>query len=169
VKIDINNYLRLIRKKAWEYSHAYGMEFEEVESEGFLIFAETAEMFNESRGIAFGTYLWHRLRKLGDFCKKQKMEHWLSEINEETFHSVEFDRFTAVVDFYDSVEKDLSDDAVEILDFVLSWDGIGRKPSLYATTNRFHYRENWRQTRVQKAWAEIKTFWNSENFAYSTL
>lgn len=63
---------RMLYSRAWFYSIAYRIDFEEVQSQAFLIFMEALERFDPLRGTDFSTFLYWRLQTLGDYCKAEK-------------------------------------------------------------------------------------------------
>lgn len=62
---------RLIYKQSWHYAKKYDMDFEDIKSQAFLVFCEALDRFDDSQAT-FTTFLFHRLRTLNDYCKKEK-------------------------------------------------------------------------------------------------
>ena len=61
---------KLIYARAWSYARKYNMDFEDLKSEAFEIFCEAVNRFNPAKG-SFTTFLFHRLRTLNDYCKRE--------------------------------------------------------------------------------------------------
>jgi len=68
------DYKKMIAKRAWSFSRSFGIEHDELVSEGNLIFVKAAKMHNGDRG-KFSTFLWRCLTTgLLDFCRRQKRQ-----------------------------------------------------------------------------------------------
>ena len=68
MKGQFEKYVDLIRNRAWEYHKKTGVDYEELESQGFLIYCECLEKYDISKS-GFSTYLYIQLNRLGDFAK----------------------------------------------------------------------------------------------------
>lgn len=65
------NHKKTIKSIAIYMHKIYGIEIDELESEGNLIFCEAVQSFDETKGTKFNTYLWNCLNyKLNNFCRK---------------------------------------------------------------------------------------------------
>lgn len=65
---QFEKYVDMIRSKAWHYAKVSGVEYEEVEAQGFLIYCECLEKYDVTKSN-FSTYLYIQLNRLGDFVK----------------------------------------------------------------------------------------------------
>lgn len=165
-------YQNLIRSVAWKYAKAWDMDVTEVESEGYLIFMEILDTFDESRNIQFSTYLYHSLRKLQDFCAKytkgwrETLPLWdesaVTSDYAENRPDLSFDCFCRMLDRTEAATY-LSEDAKEILTYLLSEDwripGNNRKPSWNSVMKEYRKR-GWFPARTRKAWKELENWWN---------
>jgi hypothetical protein len=102
-----------IRSRAHHYSRKYNLEYEELEAQGYLIFCEAVERFDDTKA-GFSTFLHHRLRTLNDFCLKQK--GYISDNIDDHYNiaAPEVDRDV----FYQAVEN-LSEPAQELVSMIL--------------------------------------------------
>ena len=57
MKGQFEKYVDLIRNRAWEYHEKTGVDYEELESQGFLIYCECLERYDISKS-GFSTYLY---------------------------------------------------------------------------------------------------------------
>ena len=53
---EFDKFVDLIRKRAWEYSKKWGIEYSEMESQGYLIYCECLEKFDSNKA-RFSTYV----------------------------------------------------------------------------------------------------------------
>ena len=70
--MDYSKYKKLLFKQAWYYSRKYNLDFGDLLSESYLIFEEAKTLFDNTRNVTFSTYLTHRMRRLNDYCHKEK-------------------------------------------------------------------------------------------------
>lgn len=72
MKGQFEKYVNLIRNISWKVAKKYGVEYEEVEAQGFLIYCEILNSYDISKA-GFSTYLYIQLNgNLEYFAKKQK-------------------------------------------------------------------------------------------------
>jgi len=63
-------FVNMIRSRAWKYAKAYGMDYDDVEAEGFTIYCICLEKFN-GKLASFSTYLFNNLNgRLNDYCER---------------------------------------------------------------------------------------------------
>lgn len=78
MNIDYENYRNLIYRKSHFVSNKYGFEFDEVVGQCNLIFTESIETYDESKG-SFITWLYRNLDwKLNMWVRKQT-KHWFTD------------------------------------------------------------------------------------------
>lgn len=63
---------KLIYSQAWHYSKKFGVDFEDIRSEGYEIFCKAVKKFDKGKDVKFSTYLFHQLRILGDKHHQKK-------------------------------------------------------------------------------------------------
>lgn len=194
-----NKYQNLIRKQAHKISQKWGMEYEEVEAQGFLIFVEVVKEYDSTKA-AFSTFLFHQLKALDYYClkenkKKQRTSSLqgisnsigsrmsnLDSVSIERGESIveyrkvkrltgdtpwsfvynkEFEDFCEALERVESIQKNLSEKAQKILEWLLSeeWNTPGdwHLPGLKTAKREF---KSWRIKEVESAWEEIKNWWN---------
>jgi len=108
----------LIRKSAWYYAKKFNMEFEELESQGYLIFCQALEKFDESKGAKFSTFLCHQLRALKDHCVSE-IRH--SHADMEYTEMVEAAPLSTREQFYEALDH-LTEDSRQVLDCIFQGD-----------------------------------------------
>lgn len=180
----LNKHRQMIRQHAWSAAQAWNMDFSELEAQALLIFVEATKRYKKTKGASFGTFLFHRLRTLNDYCEREiKIQGRLEPLLEEMFDgdslcdSSEYISMKSTeeqlkkiddsfVDFCDvlsdaEAKAKLSMDAQAILNYIFVGDwgtpGSALKPSLFGAQNAFK-REGWLPSRTLKAWEEVK-FW----------
>lgn len=161
---------KLIYQRAWYYARKYGMDFEDIRSQAFLIFTEAVDRFDPSQG-SFVTFLYHRLRTLNDYCKREKRI------------GIRFTDFENVIDEHHIDENEqsrawmneriesLSDDAKIVISGILSGQfhtplkPYQQKPvSKDAVSYSMVKEEGWTYTRFNRVWIEIRN-WYQFNFS----
>ena len=162
-----DKYVRLIRKTAGDYAKVYKLPYEDVEAQAFLIYCETLEKYDVSKGVQFITYLYLCLKSLGDYCKaelKRKGSEGVSVFDVEVDEKTEN---LQVKDFLAVASKMLSIEAYDVLQWLVSfeWNDENNvyscKPTIARVMKKFHYS---RQKSI-RLWNEIKAFWNSDGYA----
>lgn len=162
-----DKYVRLIRKTAGDYAKKYHLPYEEIEAQAFLIYCETLEKYDVSKGVQFITFLYARLKSLGDYCKaelKRKGSEGVSVFDVEVDERPEN---LQVKDFLAVASKMLSIEAYDVLQWLVSfeWNDENNvyscKPTIARVMKKFHYS---RQKSI-RLWNEIKAFWNSDGYA----
>jgi hypothetical protein len=66
----LSKYRNMIRRAAWDAAKSWGLDFDDVESQGYLVFMEALELYEEGRA-SFSTHLFSRLRTLNDYCERE--------------------------------------------------------------------------------------------------
>lgn len=163
-----DKYVRLIRKTAGNYARFYKLPYEDVEAQGFLIYCETLEKYDISSGVQFITFLYVRLKSLGDYCKAEIKRKGFEIYGAE--YDLEPDEKTEslkVKDFLAVAKDMLTIEAYDVLNWLVSfeWNDDNKvyscKPTIARVMKKFHYS---RQKSI-RLWNEIKTFWNSDGYA----
>jgi RNA polymerase sigma factor (sigma-70 family) len=66
-----NQYENMIYKQSWHYANKFNLDYNDVQSEAFIIFCKAVESFDE-RQAQFSTYLYNKLKSLTQICMKEK-------------------------------------------------------------------------------------------------
>ncbi len=175
--MNYKQYKNLIRSQAWVVAKKYNYDFEELLSEGNLIFVEARKKYNSNKG-KFSTYLYIDLNyRLNDYIKKHdkdsvSIEDYLEEdkldvnkiktIMENRIYSNHMKKVEAIISFYDDAMNELSDNALQILDCIITTN-VGRKPAYRSVYKYFKYFLGWKNKQIEKAWADIGKWWSSYN------
>lgn len=163
--IKFEDYKNLIYKEAWKYSRMYNKELGDLISEGYIIFTEVVEKYDESRGVKFSTYLQFCLRKLIDYCKKEhnyQIKH--AEISPELQTQLPDTRQTMVNEL-EEIFHVLSEDAKILVDGIL--EGVFHvvnpirqtSPGFYYMMDRAKQLMNWNRTKTEKVFNEVAIQW----------
>lgn len=166
---QFERYVNLIRKQAHFYAKRYGIEYEEVEAQGFLIYCQCLENYDVSRS-EFSTHLSWELKRLNDFCKTYLRQR--GNLIEDYF-AQSADPDLSVIDIIPSYGdnptlsdllaegfKNLSSKAYRIFEWILSrdWERKGRRrPSVTTVADVFHCTRK----EAVKFWNEIGDFYRS--------
>lgn len=160
-------YVKLIRKRAHDYSKKWKIQYSEMESQGFLIFCECLEKFDVTKA-SFCTYLYIQLNRLNDYGKTYRRQQGLSiqeyfnpdsqvEDYEEVMVSTNYD-LPSMQELLFLAEQELSSEAYKILVWILSreWERKGRRKPTIAMAIKFF---NQPRVIVEEFWNELKSFW----------
>ena len=186
-KIKFEDYVMMIRKMAHKFSNKHGVPYDELESQGFLIYCECVKTFDLSKGATFGTHLFTNLKRLNDYAityKRQKgvlLEDISNEdskksdklvtiklknkVEQSKLYDVQlnYDNPT-IMDLLECAKEKLSIDAFELLKWMLNreWDDyVHSKPSIKMAVEYF----NTTRTRINSLWNECSQFWNNEGIS----
>lgn len=171
--INYRTYKNLIRKKAWQMAEKYNYDFDELFSEGCLIFTKSLQTYKKQKA-RFSTYLYSNLYYgLMDYIKynnhkNESYDYYFDEQNLDaskiqTIMKGELyskDRMQEILDFYDSAAQELSDNAKEILAWIIE-AGDWRRPTYNSVRRYFYHRLGWKHGAIKRAWNEIRKWWSN--------
>ncbi len=169
-------YVNLIRKRAHTYSEKYGVDYYELESQGFLIFCECVDKYDISKSASFCTYLYTQLNRLGDYVKTYKrqrgylMQDYFADDNydadaEENYESTlparEFS--PDVFDFLNEAKESLSEAAYKLIVWIIgrSWECKNKRTPTVSMAAKYFSSS---KQAIEKLWVECGNFWNSRGF-----
>jgi RNA polymerase sigma factor (sigma-70 family) len=162
---------RLINSRSWHYARSYGLDFYDVQSQAYLVFCEALQRFDGRS--AFTTYLWHRLRTLGDFCRREKKRRGAWEISEDIPADVPGDvpgseYCEERLEFYKALDR-LSQDGQKVVKKIVQGDfespgtvGVAAQGK-YRVKSRLENDWGWDEFRVDQTWEEIRQWYVSIN------
>lgn len=165
-------YVMMIRKRAHEYSKKYNIDYEELESQGYLIYCQCIEDYDFTKS-QFGTYLYIQLNRIGDYAKtynRQKGQELITYLAKgKVIESpVERDRLeeqlpareeqASLFDVLGIAKSVLSTDAYEVLKWILgrSWERKGKRSPTVSMASKYF---NIAKDEAQRLWNEIGNFW----------
>jgi hypothetical protein len=133
-------YEGLIKKRCNVISKRYGVEFDEVFGEAQIIFCESINKFDESKGIKFSTFLYHQLRDLST------RTHRIGSVTSKMNHSILHQQYQFTSDiavsldssdcFYSAGVLDLDQD--EFSSQVVFEDIVGGMDLTFASVDLLH-------------------------------
>ena len=178
-KIKFDDYVNMVRKAAWHFAKKFGMEYEDVEAQGFLIYCMSIEKYNKKKA-SFSTFLYRNLSGyLLEYCKtkteKKRLDSSLEDfLKTDLFgDGINFDIFAArksnptIDELLHYAKNYLSSDAYKVLAWILDrqWESGGcKKPCIAHARQLFCGVRKWDMKRVCLAWNEIGDFWHSGLF-----
>ena len=176
-KIEFDDYVRMVRKMAHFYAKCYHMDYEDVESQGFLIYCVSLEKYKKGKA-SFSTHLYINLRgRLKDYCEQVKCRKCndvsLNALLESDFeHGLEKDCFPAREEgpsdeqFLLYAELYLSSSAYKVLKWLLT----NRLSEFRSKTNpalkSISKKLNIKYLTLDLIWQEITDFWNIRGAAF---
>jgi len=161
---DFKKYQAWIKKQAWKISKKYSLDYQDVESQGYLIYVETIKKHIPEKG-SFFTFLYHRMQHLNTYGKKQCSLRLKLLWVENFDFLITYDEFISRLELYDTIATELSSNAQLILKYLFS---SGKKK--YSRTAVKHYfKENyqWKPKKFNSVWEELTVWWDI--FAHSKI
>lgn len=156
---------KLLHKTASYYHHRYGVEYEEVLSEAFLIFAETINKYESGHGCMFSSYLYSRLSQLHTFCRTEQkynesVPHLIAEDEDEVSmlpDNSPYACFVQAIEWRESLSQ-LSAEAREVYDRALAGDFSTKTPDRVSASKmrRTLREEGWKKWQYAKILKELK-------------
>lgn len=179
----LTDYINMVKKITWKYSKKYHYDYEELESQAYLVFCEALKKHDSSLA-SFSTYLYIELQRLSYYCVKQlKRKKMITKekiigkrgTGKTIWHNVididsvtvvyDFDIFERILDKLD-YEISLSNDAKDILQYILSreWEDIGsNRIPRFPHIKRVYNNKGWTGKRIINSWNEIRLWWQGSN------
>ena len=164
-EITFERFTKMIDKKAWEVSKKTGIDFEELQAQGALIYCKTLENYDVSKS-SFSTILYIALNGLYEYAiyykggnKKHKKGY--AELSEKVEKSlVSMNASPSISDLLSLAKEKLSEDSYKLIEWMInrSWEFQGRlKPCMTMVMKKF----NWDRNYSKVVWNECKDFWNT--------
>jgi hypothetical protein len=177
------NYKPMIEKSAWHYHRIYGLEFVDIQAQGYLIFCEALNKFDYDKA-SFSTYLFNELKRLNHYCREQyirkyksvqRIKHnhirgyghniFINRLYVEETIKYDYKVFEKVLNKID-YEISLSDDAKDILQYILSreWEDVETNwIPRFSYIKMVYATKGWAGNRIINSWNEIKLWWQNSN------
>lgn len=163
-------YCKMIQKKAWEVSKKTGVDYKELEAQGYYLYCEALETWDCTKS-SFSTHLYYNLLQLDSYIEKdigysrgRKTEE-LNEVLENQLETPE--EQTSLKNILELAKKILTSKSYNIIEWILNrvWESESvHKPTISACCRYF----NLTRKEVEISWNEIKNFWNNEGiYLYS--
>ena len=164
-------YVNIVRKSAHFYSKKWGIEYDEMEAQGFLIYCECIDSFDFSKGN-FSTYLTWQLMRLNDYCRSYMRQKGILiedefKSDDEDFACERIPSYTDNISLSEILSEGfahLSKEAYEILEWILTrkWEKNGEqkgrlKPSINLVCKNFHYS----RSQAERIWDEVGGFYRN--------
>lgn len=180
--IKFDDYVAMIRSRAHYYAACYGLDYSDVESQGFEIYCISLRDFNPFKAT-FSTFLYRNLSgRLKDYCKaaskaeiaNESLDKTLSDESAETHLDIlparKYELSSTGLKQY---AKDvLSPDGYTLFCWILDrqWENYDQNNSIIRSTIwAFWTIKKWKINRIYKTWNEIRDFWRSSVLASSYL
>lgn len=158
---------KLIKERARAYSNFYKTDYSDALSDASELFCEVAERYDPDIG-KFSTLLYNNLRSLTYNMKKQKM---IDEVTDYYDHcenaegAIVSTEETYSFEIYESAEKCLSEDGMEVLELLFSGEIGGDKDinSIRKYTIFSHLRQKkWETYRIKEVLSELERWYKKE-------
>lgn len=162
--VQFEKYVNMIRKAAHIAAKSTGVEYEEIEAQGFLIYCECLEKFDVTKGVSFSTFLYTKLMTLaGDarymgigYSRGRKTESFEAVCETTSFKGREEN--PTLENLLESAKFCLSVKAYDVMEWILkrTWETESiHKPKISMVMQKF----NIGRKLATKLWDECKLFW----------
>lgn len=158
-EVAFEKFTKMINKKAWEVSKKTGVDFEELQAQGALIYCKTLEKYDVGKA-SFSTILCLSLNQLYEFSyyyRDRNRDDTLGEVAEKSIEAIE--NSPSIQDLLEVAKDNLSRDAYKLIEWIIgrSWEFQGRlKPCLAMVMRNF----GWDREYSKAVWNDCKNFWN---------
>ena len=159
MEITFEKFSKMIDKKAWEVSKKTGVDFEELQAQGALIYCKTLKDYDISKS-SFSTILYLSLNQLYEYSyyyRDRKRDKTLTEKVEKAIES--YNANPSLKDFLKFAKEKLSGDSYRLIEWLVNrtWEFQGRiKPCLAMAMRHF----GWDREYSKKIWEDCRRFWN---------
>lgn len=159
-------FTKMIDKKAWEVSKKTGVEFEELQAQGALIYLYVLDKYDVSKGALFSTYLSLALNRLYEFAYYYRDRNRDGVLLEKVEKSIKaYDINPSLKDFLELAKEKLSGDSYKLIEWLVNrtWEFQGRiKPCLAMVIRHF----GWNREYAKVVWDDCKVFWNESGYTF---
>lgn len=171
-EVKFENYIKMIDKKAWEVSRKTGVDFEELQGYGALIYCYVLKKYDVSKS-SFSTILYLALNRLYEYACYDRDGNYtaktnqgksviqfspLTEFAEKSIEAMEIS--PTMKDLLDLAKEKLGGDSYKLIEWLVgrTWEFQGKKkPCISMVMRNFH----WDRKRAELVWNECKSFWNN--------
>lgn len=153
----------MINKKAWEVSKKTGVDFEELQAQGALIYCKTLEKYDVGKS-SFSTILYLSLNQLYEYSyyyRDRKRDKTLTEKVEKSIEEMEIN--PSLKDFLELAKEKLTGDSYRLIEWLVNrtWEFQGRiKPCITMAMRNF----GWDREYAKAVWSDCKNFWNESGW-----
>lgn len=168
--IMFEKYCKMIQKKACEVSKKTGVDYKELEAQGYYLYCEALETWDCNKS-SFSTYLYYNLLQLDSYIEKDigysrgRKTEYISELDKYNLEKTKEN--PELRNILELAKKILSSKSYNIIKWILNrvWETESiHKPTISACCRYF----NLTRKEVEISWNEIKNFWNNEGiYLYS--
>lgn len=166
---SFEKFAKMIDKKAWEVSKKTGVDFEELQAQGALIYCKTLENYDISKS-SFSTILSISLNQLYEYAlyykggNKYKNKQGYARLSEKVEKSIEaLDVNPSLKEFLELAKEKLAGDSYKLIEWLVNrtWEFQGRiKPCVTMAMRNF----GWDREYAKLIWADCKNFWNESGW-----
>jgi hypothetical protein len=159
-------YQNMLRSAAWKASKTWGLDYEDLEAQSYLIFTDAVKRFESNRGASFSTFLYYRLKTINDYCEQEVTRTGcLLPILEDCAVDLDFTKFCNTLDILES-QTILSPDAQEVLRYILfeDWGSFFKRKNAMLSFDSlkkiYHTEKGWRPVRIKRVLHELQVWYN---------
>lgn len=170
-EVKFENYIKMIDKKAWEVARKTGVDFEELQAYGALIYCNILEKYDVSKS-SFSTIFYLALNRLYEYAYYDKDGNYtaktnqgksviqfspLTELAEKSIEAMEIS--PTMKDLLDLAKEKLEGDSYKLIEWLVgrTWEFKGKiKPCITMVMRNF----NWDRKYAEVVWNDCKDFWN---------
>ena len=183
-KTEFEKYANMIYKLALREYHGRKAErpdiqFDDVYSEGLLIYTMCLKEYNSNKGMKFSTYLYQNLwARLADFykCGLKEIKHYedlqsgkYTDGNkpvrfEDTLTADNYEIDEKTKDLIESAREYLSYEGFQVFKYIISYEWVGKKAKVKPNVKSISQKFGYSPMIIDSIMGEIKQFWNKEGW-----
>lgn len=158
-EVKFENYIKMIDKKAWEVSSKTGVDFEELQAYGALIYCNILKKYDVSKS-SFSTIFYLALNRLYEYAyydRDRNRDNTLTEFAEKSIESMKIN--PSMKDLLEVAKEKLEGDSYKLIEWLVgrTWEFKGKiKPCITMVMRNF----NWDRKYAEVVWNDCKDFWN---------
>lgn len=168
---QFEKYLDMVRSVSWKISKKYNLDYDEIESQGFLIYCLAVENYDISKA-SFSTHLYINLNgRLKDYALSVKrIDKWeggrVYELQADCqrldpfLFTAESRDYELANDFFEKARKNLDSDSYNVFEFIASFEWLknGRaKPTISDVMRKFGIDRE----KANVLWNNCRAFWRN--------
>jgi len=179
-RVELGDYIGLIKSRAYYYYRCYGVDYDDVEAQGYLIYCLALKDFMKKKA-SFSTYLFIRLSGgLRDYCriktKKERLDQSLEGFIDKIKQRDDADEKLSVIlkaregndakHFLEFAKCYLSSNSYFVLKWLLHNQLLEFRNRCYPSLSAISKVINIPLEKLTDYWQEIGNFWNHHGAAY---
>lgn len=168
-------YQPMICYYANKVANKWHVEADDVIEEGYTLFVLALRDYDAQKA-SFSTYLYHKLRKLDQYCimhggliKVSRAKQKIRCVPIDGFDFCTYENFCKALE-QQEIKRELSPEARKMLQYIVdkTWEVVGEKTNrcTFKMMMEKYVNDGWEICKVRKVWNELQTWWGKYYYVY---